>query len=559
MQSRRNPLPPRTRHGPGWPITAGVFLAFVTVAAIAVALINPFSGSGSEDVNRYKEAIIGSPARVSPLYAHMNDADRDLTRLIFSGLTRLSHDGEVLPDLAESWEITPDNRTYTFHLRQNVFWHTGATFTADDVIFTLDLLTNPETQADPEQAALWDQVDCFAVNQFTVRCTLPEPFAPFLAYATTGIVPQHVLGDKPPAELMDDPFNRSPIGTGPFRVMQLDQSHAVLRAYQRYHLDAPQIGEIELRFYPDSSSAAGDLVRRQVDGLMVDLTVNPADYEALASVGGVRAHSANRSAYTVLYLNNNEPPLNEKAVREAIAHTVDTDAIIGGILGGRAVRADSAIVPGTWAFDPDVQGHSHDLRLAREILDDAGWELPEDGDVRRKGTTNLSITILTDQDTLRGAVAEEIASQLAEVGIDASVRQETSTALVRNFLLPREYQAAIFAWDTAPDPDPYPAWHSSQASGNGRNLAAYISERADTLMEDARRTTNVDVRQRLYHRFQRVFREDVPSVLLYYPVFTYFVTDEVKNIQVGTLFTTASRFVNVHEWQLEKRADIRTE
>ncbi len=155
---------------------------------------------------------------------------------------------------------------------------------------------------------------------------------------------------------------------------------------------------------------------------------------------------------------------------------------------------------------------------------------------------------MTDQDPLRGAIADAIAEQLLEVGIDVVVVREASNSLVTDFLIPREYQAAVFGWDPGADPDPYPAWHSSQAIGDGRNLAAYTSDEADAIMEAARQTTAVDNRRDLYAQFQELFLQDVPSVPLYYPVYTYFVSSRVDGVEPGLLFTPASRLTNVHEW-----------
>jgi len=136
------------------------------------------------------------------------------------------------------------------------------------------------------------------------------------------------------------------------------------------------------------------------------------------------------------------------------------------------------------------------------------------------------------------------------------VVREDSSNLVKDYLIPRQYQAAIFGWDPGPDPDPYPAWHSSQAADNGRNIAAYRNEDADRIMEQARRTSDLDERQAFYYTFQQIFHEDVPSIVLYYPVFTYIVSDKVKGIEMGTLFNTGSRFRNVHEWSLQESRAI---
>jgi len=555
MNSIRRRFQPST-HAPGWPLLAGIAALVLVIAGAWFAFGSAITGSSEDHTSRYREAVVGAPSRINPLFAHLNDTDRDLSALIFSGLTRLGNEGEVLPDLAESWQVSPDGRSVTFALRQGVVWHTGAPFTAGDVVFTYNLLADPNLQGDPDQAPLWRQVHCTDPDPRTVICELPAPFAPFLSYTTIGIVPRHILEGTDAASLFDNAFNENPVGTGPYRLAQLDERHAVLKANASYHLGAPQIDEIDLEFYPDSAGAASAIVRGDADGLLLDPSVSRTEAAELTSRKGMKVYSANRTAYTVLYLNNSQPPLNDKAVRKAIAESIDLDAIIGDILGGSATAATSPMVPGTWAFNPDVERYRHDTGNAKELLDEAGWDLPEGAEVRQKGDVELRLSLVTDQDAVRGAVAERIAKELAEVGIGVTVVGEDSTDLVRDYLIPRQYQAAIFGWDPGSDPDPYPAWHSSQAADNGRNIAAYQSDEADRIMEQARRTSDLDQRQSLYYTFQELFHDDVPSIILYYPVFTYIVSDKVKGIEMGTLFNTGSRFRNVHEWRLQETPAI---
>jgi peptide/nickel transport system substrate-binding protein len=540
----------------GWPLALVLGPGIVVLAALWVTFGGSLTGSDSGGPDRYVEAVIGSPSRVNPLFAYLNDSDRDLVSLVFSGLTRLSADGQVLPDLAESWEISGDGRTVTFHLRPGVTFHTGSPFTSADVVFTYNLLADPNLQGDPEQAALWRQVHCSAPDELTVACELPAPFAPFTAYATIGILPRQILEGVDAAGLAEHDFNRSPVGTGPYRLAQLSDTRATLRSHASYHLGAPLISELELQFYPDAPGAVTAVLRGDADAILVDSSVGQPELDELNGLDGLKTYSANRTAYTALYLNNGKPPLNDPAVRSAVAQAVDVDSIVSDVLGGLAARATSPVVPGTWAFNPDVAPYEHDSGDARDTLDNAGWLLPEGGEVRIRNDLELRLSLMTDQDPVRAALAERIREALEDIGIAVTIVPEESANLVRDFLIPREYQAAIFGWDQGLDPDPYPAWHSSQAAGNGRNLADYRNEEADSLMEEARRSSDIDRRQSLYYTFQEIFHADVPSLILYYPVYNYLVRDNVEGIELGTLFTTGSRFRNVHEWALEETARV---
>ena len=552
----RQPRPSRAARSGGWPLLAVLGAGIIALATTWFTLAGPLSDSGEPEPTRYTEALVGAHERVNPLFAHLNDVDRDIASLVFSGLSRLGPDGQIFPDLADSWEVSADGTVFTFHLRPGVLWHTGAPFTSEDVLFTYKLLADPDLQSDPGQSALWRQVKCSAPNDLTVECKVPEPFAPFLSFTTVGILPKLVLEGADATALFDHAFNQNPIGTGPYRLAQMDETRAVLKANAGYHLGAPQIDEIEFRFYPDTASASAGLSRGDVQGLLLGPGAIQSDFDTLTATDGLKAYTANRSAYTVLYLNNSQPPLNNHSVRAAIAQALDMDSLIAALLGGRAVRADSPIVPGTWAANPDLEPYPHDAEAARELLDKAGWLLPDGSDVRRRQGVELRVALMTDRDSGRSALAQEISRQLAEVGIAATVVNQDSTDLIRDYLIPRDYQAALYGLDLGPDPDPYPAWHSSQISDNGRNLAAFANKEADDILEKARQTTNLDRRQALYYTFQQIFHDEIPSVILYYPVYTYFVSDRVKGLELGTLFDTGSRFLNTYEWTIEKAEDI---
>lgn len=540
----------------GWPLLAALAGGIIAVAVAWFAFSGSFGSESKPLTHRYTEAVVGAPSRVNPLFSHLNDADRDLASLVFSGLTRLGADGAVLPDLAETWEISEDGRNVTFRLRHGVTWHNGTPFTAADVIFTYSLLADPKLGGDPDQEPLWRRLTCAAPNEVTVACQLPEPFAPFPAYASIGVLPKHLLEGTDGTAISTSSFNGQPIGTGPYLLASVDQSRALLRANDKYYLGAPRLAEIEMLFYSDITTASAAVLSGQAQGIMLDPASAADDYEALTTVDGLKSHEMHRSAFTVLYFNTGEAPLNDAAVRQAIAETVDVDEIIDSLPGGKAVRADSPIVAGTWAHDPDIEPFQRDPSSARERLDRAGWTLLDNHRVRSRNGVELRITLLTDQDPVRGIVAEAIAQHLSDIGMSVTLAREESTDLIGNFLIPRQYQAAVFGWDPGPDPDPYPAWHSSQARDSGRNLASYANEQADRLMEEARVTRDLDERHRLYFAFQDIFREDVPSLLLYHPVTTYFVTDQIQELNLGVFFNNSARFRNVHEWVFEESTGI---
>ncbi|MCJ7509979.1 MAG: ABC transporter substrate-binding protein [Dehalococcoidia bacterium] len=537
-----------------WPLLAGLVLAIAAASALRYATRGETGPQVPAHGGRYLEAVVGSPLRVNPLYAAFNDVDKDLAALVFSGLTRLGPDGTVLPDLAESWEVSPDARVYTFHLRRGVIWHDGTAFTADDVIFTWSALSDPDFKGEPSLGQFWQQVECTKKDDFTVVCELPQPFAPFLAHTTIGILPRHRLEGLSAEGLFIAPFNEQPIGTGPFILRSLDSQRALLASNPSYHWGEPAIAEMELRFFSNYPTAASALQDGQVQGLFLSPEASPDILEQLEQDKKLQHLASHRNSYTLLYLNTRMPPLDDSSVRQAILCALDRETIIADRLDGRAQLADSPIVPGTWAYSDDVRSYGHDPQRARLLLEEDGWQVNSRGALEKEGA-ELRLAILADNDPERVAIGQEIAQQLRAIGVDASLQSPAGSELVRDFLLPHRFQAVIYGWDQGYDPDPYPAWHSSQAQERGFNLAGYSDEYLDQVLSQGRQISDLEQRKALYREFQQIFAEEVPSILLFYPVYNYFVDKDVKGVRLGVLFEPASRFANAHQWYVKaKRA-----
>ena len=535
-----------------WPLLSGLVLVILALSAFWYSRNQAAGSQAPAHGGRYVEAVVGVPSNVNPLYASFSDIDKDLTALIFSGLTRLGPDGTVLPDLAEKWDVSADARSCTFHLRRNVTWHDGAPFNADDVMFTCEALRDPDFRGEPSLGLFWQQVSCTKLDDFTVRFDLSQPLAPFPAYATIGILPKHELEGLSAEGLFLSPFNEQPIGTGPFVLTSMDTEGAVLSSNSAYWEGEPFIADLELRFFPDYTTAAAAFQERSVQGLLVSPETPPAAQASLDERNDLQHLASRRNSYTLLFLNTRVPFLDDKAVRQAILFALDRRTILAGALDGRADLADSPIVPGTWAHSDDIRQYSYDPQQARALLEKEGWKLNSRGVLEKDGQ-ELSLSLVTDTDAARAAIGQEIVRQLGEVGIHATQEAKGSTALVREYLLPRRFQMALYTWDQGPDPDPYASWHSSQVREQGFNLSGFVNERLDQVLSEARQTGDQERRRVLYAEFQQIFAEEVPSVLLFYPVYHYYVEDAVKGIALGVLFEPSSRFANVNEWYIKTR------
>jgi peptide/nickel transport system substrate-binding protein len=538
--------------GSRWPLLLVLGLGVAAVLGFWYVATRPSGQEMPAPGGVYVEGVAGGPSRVNPLFASFNAVDVDLASLVFSGLVRLAADGHVVPDLAERWEVSDDGTTYTFELRQGLLWHDGEAFDASDVAFTLRATQDPEFRGDPALAALFRDVDISTPDHLTVVLTLPQPFAPFLAYATVGILPKHLLGGLDAEALYDSEFNQRPVGTGPFRLLELSSNGAVLEGFPSYHLGQPYLERLELRFFRDEGELLTALRSRQIDGALFRPGLSADDVFFLDSQSYLSRYELHTTGYLVIYLNQEVEPFRDPRVRRALQHALDRDAVAQVALAGQGLPVDSPIPPDTWAYRGAPDAFRFDRAQAEALLDGAGWRRGSRG-LREKDGEALRFTLVTNDEPPRVAAAQEVARQWAELGIEVTVAASGSTELLQEILVPQEFEAVLFGLETGADPDPYPLWHSTQMGEDGRNLAGFSHAEADRLMEEARLTTDVAQRVLLYQRFQEIFVEELPVLLLYSPAYSYVVDIRFQGLNPGVLVAPASRFRDVHLWFTETR------
>ncbi len=497
----------------------------------------------------YTEGIVGNPYLINPVLAQANPVDQDMVSLIFSGLTRADVDGTILPDLATHWEITNDGMVYTFYLREDVYWHDGAPFTSADVVLTVNIMQDPNFEGMTFLSNMWRSVVVEQLGPYAVRFILREPYAPFLDYTTIGILPAHILASADISALSQSAFNTAPVGTGPYQLQEIDLQRAVLTAASDYYGDKPYLERLEFYFYPDASALLEARRRGEIMGLA---QVLPEQLPAVQQDESLRLYSAPLSGYNLVFLNLDRAIFQDRNVRQAMLLALDRQALVNEILGGQGMVIDSPILPQSWAYNHSIPAVTQDLRQARALLEEAGW-FDDDGDgVRERGDLRLEFTLATNaDDPIRVEMIQAISEQLRKVGIQAVPETVEWEELVGQQLRLRRFDAVLSGWQSlSPDPDPYPYWHSSQISENGVNFSSYVSSEADALLAEARRTTDRDYRWNLYQRFQEIFAEDVPALLLYQPVYTYAVDESVYGVQIGPLAHSGWRFRTLPSWHL---------
>ncbi len=511
----------------------------------------------------YTEALIGSMGRLNPMLDWNNSADRDINRLIFSGLMRFDSRGLPQPDLADSWAATPDGMIYNFSLRQNAFWHDGQPVTSDDVIFTIELIKSTGSLFPQDIKDLWSQIEVKRLDDKTIQFKLAEPFAPFLDYVTFGILPKHLLETIPADQLANAEFNLQPVGSGPYKFDRLLTSGGqitgvVLAANADYYIQPPFIEQVVFRFYPNSAAAFDAYNQGEVLGVsqLTGDTLEQALRESTLSV-----YSSRLPQMGLVFLNLNNPSvlfLQSEKVRRALLFGVNRNVIVSHILNGQAIIADGPILPGSWAHYEDIEKFEYDPDAATALLKADGYVIPAGGgDVRAKDGQFLTFTLVHPDDAIHTQIAQAIQSDWALIGVKIDLQPLAYDSLVNDYLTPRNYQAALADLNTSrtPDPDPYLFWHQSEATG-GQNYSQWDNRTASEFLETARTTADFAERARLYRNFQVVFIKDMPSLPLYYPVYSYGVDAQVQGVQVAPMYDVSDRLALITEWYLVTRRTL---
>jgi len=506
----------------------------------------------------YVEGIAGTPHYLNPLLvgAH-NEAERDVCALIFSGLTRFNAYGEIVADLARSWEVSPDGLRYTFRLRPDARWHDGLPVTADDVLFTVGLLKDPEFPGPPEAAAaIWRTVDVEKVDSRTVRFTLAQPYAPFLDLTTIGILPAHLLKGIRATELIETAFNLNPVGSGPFRLKEIGIENGaitwiLLEPFSDHYMGSSYLGHVQFHFYPDHHTMPEAYASGEIEGIA---SLRAADLQRAYTLPGLNLFSAQTAEYELVFLNMrraDSPFFQEAEVRQALLYALDRQLIIDQALEGQAVVAHSPLIPGTWAYNDRTPQYTYDPTMARKLLDEAGW-VPGDDGVRSKEGHRLAFTLLAPNEAEDTEVARLLVQQWAGIGVTVTLRSVPWREL-RQALEKRDFEAVLTQVSLPGDPDPYPFWHETQID-NGQNYAGFVHRRTSELLEQARIETDIERRRALYYEFQELFAREVPALLLYVPTYTYGVSEHIKGVQIGPLLMHPSeRFSSIHKWWIVPR------
>ncbi len=528
-------------------------ILLVSTITILSLINNKFLISIPTKGGSIKEGIIGTPRLINPVLA-VTDTDRDMVSLIYSGLTRHDENGNIGLDLAKSYSMSNDGLTYTFILKDNLYFQDGKKLTSEDVLYTIKEIENPVLNS--PKALIWSGVNVSAPDSKTVIFTLKQPFSSFLENTTIGILPSHIWSKVTDDQIPASEYNTSPIGSGPYKISKIVQKNSGsadyynLSSFKKFSLGRPYIDNLTIKFYGNETDLINALKLGSVDQVG---GVSGTEAKSLETQGN-KIISATLPRVFALFFNQRESTIfTDKSVRSAIKTAIDKNKIVNEVLGGYG-KTISGPIPDILYPNNPIE-NSYDIEKAKNILTSAGWKLGADGVMqkidKKKKITRLEFSISTGDIPELKQTAEEIKNDLAQIGISVEIKVFDLGALNQNVIRPRKYDALLFGSVINKPTNLYAFWHSSERNDPGLNIAMYANPKVDKALKDSLMATNKESLVKDFAIISNEINNDSPVVFLYSPDYIYAVNKNLKGISASNIGNGGDRFSNIHKWYIE--------
>ncbi len=539
-----------------------IFFGVATVmAASAIALFSYVQANYLVTTPRLagslSEGIVGSPRFINPILA-TTDADRDLVSLVYAGLLRTSPNGSLVPELAESYTTDNQGASYTFTLRADATFHDGTPVTADDVIFTIEKVQDPNLKS-PKWAS-WVDVVAEKIDDRTVRLSPKAIYAPFLQNATLGILPKAYWKNITAEQFPFSPLNIEPVGAGPYRIDFVEEqkngvpSSFLLTPFKSYALQTPYIRKLMLHFYQNETALLEAYKKGEIEAMS---SISPENALLLDQTNATVLHTPLLRVFGIYFNTSKSTALANKEVRQALLLVTDKKTIVDTVLHGFGTQADEPIPPGLLIDRKTKISTTTESGLiaARKLLEKNGWKLSTTTNIYEKKTKTetqtLSFSIALPNAPDLKAAADMVVSSWRELGADVTLSVFEPGDLHQNVIRPRKYDALLFGQIIGRDLDVYPFWHSSQRNDPGYNISMYANVTVDKLLEEARKTTDTEARTLKYLQFEEEIANDVPAIFLYSPDFIYVLPKKLHAVNLGSIAVPAERFASIKDWYIE--------
>lgn len=459
-----------------------------------------------------------NPSRLNPLLA-TDSSSAEIAGFLFNGLVKYDKDSkEIIGDLAEKFYFK-ENTTLIFKLRHGVKWHDGEEFSAEDVLFTYKTLISDKISS-PYSAGFRFVESVNVLDKYTIEVKYKQPYFKALETWMMGILPAHILQSE--ENLMSAKFNSNPIGTGPYKLQQLEYSkNIILSAFDEYFEGRPKIDAISFHIIADPMTRFLMLKASQIDiG-----SIEPMAYERQLEkdfFDKFKIYEKISLSYTYLGFNLRLEKFKNPDVRRALSLAIDRQELIDVLFFKHAQLCSGPFLPGTKAFNEDVAVPKQNIMQAKALLKKAGYDElhPFEFEIV---TSNAS--------PIRPYAAEILQHQLKKAGIVVKLRIMEWQAFLNMVVFPHKFESVLLGWGLSPTPDPYMIWHSDSDTKGGFNLVGYHNKKLDKMIEDSQGIVEREQLSKMWREMFKMITDDNPYLFLFIPSEISAVNKNIKNIQ----------------------------
>jgi len=458
-----------------------------------------------------------SPSRLNPILAN-DSASSEISDRLFNGLFKYDKDGNIKTDLAKSYKFE-GNTKLIIKLKKDILWHDGVNFTSKDVVFTYNSIKNPKIFTTIVSNFIKVK-SVKAIDNYTVEIIYSEPYFKALEIWMVGILPYHIYKDE--KDMMRSKFNKNPIGTGSYKLKTFKNSEDIrLIANDNYYEGRPKIDEILYTFLPDPTTSFLMLKQNKLDvGSLTPLQIDRQIDDKFKKEHKIFEKQSFGYAYLGFNLRNKK--FKDLRVRQALSMAINREELVNILFFGHAKVCHGPFLPGTFAFDKNVISPNQDLKKAKKLLIEAGYN--------KSNPFSFEVVTNTGND-IRINAAQILQYQLAKIGVHMKIRVMEWQAFLNTVVLPKNFEAVVLGWGLAIMPDAYSIWHSSSDKKGGFNFVGYKNKEVDALIEKGAVTIDRDKLGVIYKKIFKHISEDIPYLFLYIPNSITVVNDNIKNIE----------------------------
>ncbi len=494
------------------------------------------------------DAMTGEPSGLIAMIAGESAASA-IAGNIFNSLLKYDKNLDLSGELAQSWDVSSDQRTITFHLKPNLKWADHQPLTSADVMFTWLKVTDENTRT-PYGSDFKLVSKAETPDAQTFKVTYAAPYAPALdTWAGLHILPKHLLKDQ---DINNSAFARNPVGSHYYKLTEWKNGQYLkLSRNKNASQGQAKIDHLLSRIIPDKAAQFLELSADNIDSM----GLNPIQYARIFPsradlTKNIGLYKELGNSYSYMGFNLKRKPFDDVRVRQAINYAIDKQEIIDGVLLGLGEPVASPYKPGTRWSNPSLKPYPYNPSKARALLREAGYADTDGDGILDKDGKPFSFEILTNQNKEREMTAVLIQRRLKEVGIEVNIRVLEWASFLGRFIKPKQFDAVILGWSLSLDPDQYGIWHSSQQAPGQFNFISYNNPQADKLLEAGRLELNPEKRMQIYHAFSKILLDDSPVIYLSAGYGLSAIHKRVKGISNPA--PAAGIGHNTYEWHIPK-------